>query len=79
MLSFVLGFLISLRFLWYYLTEGGAGHVQSLILSALLMGGGGFLVLVGFVADLVSVNRKLLEGLDWRLRRLEDALRARRE
>jgi glycosyltransferase involved in cell wall biosynthesis len=73
-ITFAAGFLIGLRFLWFYATGGGSGHVQSLILSALLMGAGGFLVLVGFLADLISVNRKLLEGVDWRLRKVEDAL-----
>jgi hypothetical protein len=27
--------------------------------------------MLGFIADLQSVNRRLLEGIDWRLRRLE--------
>ena len=73
-ISFAAGFLVGLRFLWFYATAGGRGHVQSLILSALLMGAGGILVLVGFLADLISVNRKLLEALDWRLRKMEDSL-----
>jgi len=68
---FVTGLLISMRFVYFYLTEGGAGHVQSLILSALLMGTGFFLAIVGLLADLISVNRKLLESLDWRLKRME--------
>lgn len=71
-LVFFLGFLISARFLYFYLTGDGSGHIQSLILSALLMGGGFFLVVVGLLADLASVNRSLLEGLDWRLQRLEE-------
>jgi glycosyltransferase involved in cell wall biosynthesis len=71
-LSFLVGFLLGVRFLYFYVTAGGAGHIQSLILAALLMGSGFFLVIVGFLADLNSVNRKLLEGLDWRLQRLEE-------
>ena len=71
-LLFLAGFGIGLRFLYFYLTEGGAGHIQSLILAALLMGSGIFLTVVGLLADLISVNRKLLEGLDWRLRHLEE-------
>jgi glycosyltransferase involved in cell wall biosynthesis len=70
--AFVAGFLIGLRFLYLYFTGGGSGHIQSLILAALLMGIGVFLGVVGLVADLISVNRKLLEDLDWRLRTLED-------
>jgi hypothetical protein len=57
--------------MYFFVTEGGVGHVQSLILSALLMGMGFFLAIVGLVTDLISVNRKLLEGLDWRLKRME--------
>jgi hypothetical protein len=31
------------------------------------------LFMLGFLADLSAVNRRLLERIDWRLRRLEDA------
>jgi glycosyltransferase involved in cell wall biosynthesis len=65
--SFLAGFLVGLRFLWFYLTAGGAGHVQSVILAALLMGSGFLFLLVGLLADLVSVNRQLLEKVDARL------------
>ena len=71
-LMFGIGFLISLRFLYFYFTVSGQGHVQSLILAALLMGLGFFLVIVGLVADLIAVNRALLEGIDWRIRKLEE-------
>jgi glycosyltransferase involved in cell wall biosynthesis len=71
-LLFGLGFLIGLHFVYLYVTIGGRGHVQSLILAALLMGTGFFLCVVGLVADLQAVNRKLLESLDWRLRRVEE-------
>ncbi len=73
-LAFTVGFLIGLRFLYYYLSDGGGGHVQSLILAALLMGMGFFLIVVGLVADLLAVNRTLLEELEWRLKRLEERL-----
>jgi glycosyltransferase involved in cell wall biosynthesis len=65
------GVLLSARFLYYYLTEGGAGHVQSVILAALLLGVGFFLIVAGLIADLISVNRKLLERVDYRLRCME--------
>jgi len=71
---FALGFGLGLRFLYYYVTAGGVGHVQSLILAALLMGTGFFLGIVGLVADLIGVNRSLLEQVDWRLKKLEDVL-----
>src|SRR5262249_22915240 len=64
------GTLIGLRFLHLYLTDGGAGHVQSLILAALLIMIGFFLVVVGILADLIAVNRQLLERLDWRMQKV---------
>ena len=75
---FSLGMLIGLRFLYFYLTQAGAGHVQSLILAALLMGMGFFLAIVGLLADLVSVNRKLLERVDWRVQKIEEGLKTKR-
>lgn len=58
---FAVGFLIGLRFLTYYLQGAGEGHVQSLILAALLMGMGFQTVLIAFIADLLAANRKLIE------------------
>lgn len=69
------GVVIGLRFLYYYFTNAGAGHVQSLILSAMLTGAGLFLIVVGLVCDLIAVNRKLLETIDWRIKKLEEQKR----
>ncbi len=59
------------RFVYLYFTEGGAGHVQSLVL------GGAFLV-IGFItfmfallADLINFNRQLIETTLEKVRRLE--------
>jgi hypothetical protein len=71
-LLFLGGFALGARFLYYYFTGRGGGHVQSLILAALLMGSGLALAVVGLLADLISVNRKLLERLDWRLQKVEE-------
>jgi glycosyltransferase involved in cell wall biosynthesis len=68
---FGVGFLVSLRFLYYYATGSGAGKLQSLILSAVLMIVGFQVVLIGLVADLISGSRKILEDVQYRVRRLE--------
>jgi glycosyltransferase involved in cell wall biosynthesis len=73
-LLLISGLLISLRFLYFYFTAGGVGHVQSLMLSSLLMGAGFFLVVVGLLADLIAVNRNLLERLDWKMQQFEERL-----
>ena len=68
------GLLIGLRFLFFYFTKTGAGHIQSVILASLLMGTGFFLCMIGLLADLISVNRKLLEKIDWRICQMEETL-----
>ena len=60
---FIPGFLLGLRFLYYYFTGDGEGHMQSVILASVLMGMGFQTALIAFIADLLSVNRKLLEEL----------------
>jgi glycosyltransferase involved in cell wall biosynthesis len=72
-----LGSVLLMRFLWFYLTEGGRGHVQSVIIGSMLAGGGLMLVVVGLVADLIAVNRQLLEDVEWRIRRMESRQDAR--
>jgi len=79
MISFCFGFLIGLRYLFYYFSGSGAGHVQSLLLSALLMGSGFFLVISGLLADLISVNRKLLEKIISRVQKIEETIRQKDE
>jgi glycosyltransferase involved in cell wall biosynthesis len=72
LVSFGLGLLIGLRFLYFYFTGPGSGHIQSLILGALLLGTGFFLGVIGLLADLISVNRRLLEDIGWRVRKIEE-------
>jgi hypothetical protein len=79
-LVFLAGLAISTRFLYYYLfTAYAPGMVQSLILSAVLMIVGFQVALIGLLADVISANRKLLEDLLYRVRRMElDQAPARR-
>ena len=60
---FGLGFLLGLRFLYYYFTGDGSGHMQSVVLAGVLMGMGFQTGLIAFVADLLAVNRRLLEDI----------------
>jgi hypothetical protein len=71
-IAFGAGILLVLRFIYLYLTAVGGGHLQSIIAAALLIGLGAFLFVVGLIADLISVNRKLLERLNWRVQQLEE-------
>lgn len=60
-----------IRFLLYYFSDEGGGHVQSVILTALCLTIGFLMLMLGFLADLMATNRRLLERIDWRLRQME--------
>jgi glycosyltransferase involved in cell wall biosynthesis len=62
-IAFTIGFMIGLRFLYFYASGNGEGHVQSLILASVLLGMGFQTILVAFLADLLAANRKLLEDI----------------
>jgi glycosyltransferase involved in cell wall biosynthesis len=72
-LVFLAGLAISVRYL-YFLIAGdtyGDRHLQSLILSAVLMIVGFQIIVIGLVADAIAGVRKLTEELLYRVRRLE--------
>ncbi len=72
LILFATGFVVGLRYLYFWFSGEGGGHVQSLILAALLMGMGAQAGLIAFIAELLGVNRKLLEEVQYRLRRVEN-------
>jgi glycosyltransferase involved in cell wall biosynthesis len=65
------GLAIGVRFLYFYVQHAAAGHVQSLILAAILLIVGFQVWLIGLVADLIGFNRKLTEDVLYRVRKLE--------
>src|SRR5690606_16737153 len=79
------GFIIGLRFLYFYFEGQGEGKIQSLILGAVLLLMGVQLILMGMVADLIATNRRILEDIQYfeRARELkegrQEAARAGRE
>jgi glycosyltransferase involved in cell wall biosynthesis len=60
-----------LRFLFYWLTGDGAGHIQSLVISAALLIMGVQVWVLGIIADLISVNRRLGEELLYRMKKYQ--------
>jgi glycosyltransferase involved in cell wall biosynthesis len=61
------GLALGVRFLWFYFFSGNpGGHVQSLILAAVLIVVGVQTFLIALLADLVAINRTLLEELKLR-------------
>ncbi len=72
-LPFLIATVLGLRFLGYYLFvyEGGAGHVQSLIVMAVMFMLSFLLFVLGVLADLIYGSRRLVEDALYRSRKLE--------
>lgn len=70
-LIFSIGVLLGLRFLYFALLGDSAGHIQSIILAGVLMVIGFQVLMTGLVADLIGINRKLLENALRRIKRVE--------
>ncbi len=76
LISFSVGILLGLRFLYFYIFTGtSSGHIQSLILAAVLLILGVLLFVFGLLADLISVNRKLLENVEYRIQHLDEKIK----
>lgn len=70
---FAVGLVIPIQFVYTELTQTrfGPRNLQGLILSAVFMIVGFQVLLIGLLADVISANRKLLEDLLYRVRKLE--------
>ena len=70
---FFLGLLGVLRFFYFWSTGGGQGHVQSLVIAAVLLIIGFQVWMLGIAADLISVNRRLSEEILYRQKKQNGA------
>ena len=67
----IIGALIGIRFIYYFVNGNGSGHVQSLILASMMCIIGFQTFVTGLQADIISANRKLLEDIQYRVKKLE--------
>ena len=65
------GLAIGMRFLYFLVTDGGGGHVQSLILVCTLIIIGFLTFMIGLVSDLLASNRRILTDTQYHVRRME--------
>jgi glycosyltransferase involved in cell wall biosynthesis len=68
---FTAGFLLGVRWIYLFTEDPHRARVPSLILLAILILTGVQLWIFGVVADVVAVNRKLLEDIQLRVKRME--------
>ena len=69
--TFLLGFAIGCRYLFFFIQGQTEGHIQSLILSAILLIVGFQVIMMGISAELIAVNRQLLEDIQVRIKKGE--------
>lgn len=70
-IPFALGFIIGLRWLVLFLGGTSRTHVPSLIMASILILMGFQLWIFGLIADLTAANRRILEDIQLRIRRLD--------
>lgn len=71
---FLVGMLGVLRFMYFWFSGTGQGHIQSLTMSGVLLIIGFQVWMLGIVADLISVNRRLSEEILYRTKKRETLL-----
>ncbi len=62
---------VGCRFLYFFVNGDTKGHVQSLILSSTLILSGVSTFVVGLQADIIAANRKILEDIQYHVRRID--------
>ncbi len=67
----LIGLGVGIRFLFFYFTGRGAGHTQSLMLACTLLIIGFITFVIGMLADVISANRKILEDIQYHIKRIE--------
>lgn len=67
----IIGVALGVRFLYYLAIGQGNGHTQSLILASMMIILGVMTGIVGLQADIISANRKLLEDIQYHVRKLD--------
>lgn len=66
-----LGGILGIRFLVYLGLGAGKGHVQSLILASTLLMMGFMTCIIGLQADIIASSRKLLEDVQYHVRKMD--------
>ncbi len=68
---FVAGLILGIRYLVYMFQGQSGGHVQSLILTSILLLMGFITYMIGLTADVIAANRKILEDVQYHARRAD--------
>jgi len=68
---FLIGTVLGIRYLILLTTINATGHIQSLILSSVLLLMGFITFIIGFMADILAKNRMILEDIQYHVRKID--------
>lgn len=68
---FLIGFILGIRYLVFLFSGSAGGHVQSLILASTLLMMGTMTIIIGLQADIIAANRKILEDIQYHVRKID--------
>ncbi len=71
---FSIATIIGVRFLYFFFNNGGKGHVQSLILCAIIFILSFIIANIAILSDILSINRKVSENIQEKLRQNKKCL-----
>jgi hypothetical protein len=61
--------MIGCRYLFFFFQGQTEGHIQSLILSSIMLIVGFQIIMMGVAAELIAINRQLLEDIQLRIKK----------
>ena len=67
----IAGMALVLRFLYFFSQGDGNGHIQSLIFAAVFLIAALQLAIIAIIGDLLAINRKLMEDIQTRIKKIE--------
>ena len=70
-IPFTIGVILGIRYLIYLANDPHTGHVQSLILAAVMLLIGVQTFIVGLHADVMAANRKMIEEVKYHIKKME--------
>lgn len=71
LIPLVLGIVLGIRYLVFICMGAAGGHIQSLILASILILMGFMTIVIGLQADIIAANRKILQDIQYRVRKME--------
>ncbi len=67
----IIGIGLGIRYILYIVNGSAAGHIQSLILCSILIILSALICVVGLLADVIAANRKILEDVQFHVRKID--------